>query len=250
MQMLVYLWAALAWSVAPLGWAGTLPGGMVIFDPSCSIARPDKVKTLKVHFARTRGVGDFNGFPDVDLDAKRLTAEERHLLRKLIANARFFDLSSSPKPPPYVPDPLAGYDLTVEMDGHKHSIWIVDSDVNKSLRPLIDWLTDRAKKTIQINFTKSGGIAGFHWTGTINSNNLSAEDARKLRQLIADARFFKLPAENGETHVLDGFGYSITVEMDGKRHTVQVFDDTAPTDLWPLIHWLSDRAILDRPAGK
>jgi hypothetical protein len=250
MQILFYLWAALTWSVAPVGWVGAYPAGTVIFDQSCSIARPYVVKTLKVHLVRTRGVGDFNGFPDVDLDAKRLTAEEVRQLRKLIEDARFFELSSSPKPPPYVPDPLAGYDLTVEMGGRKHSIWVVDSAVTPSLRPLIQWLTDRAKETIQIEFTKSGGIAGFRWKTTMNSNNLSTEDARKLRQLIADARFFKLPTENGETQVRDGFGYSITVEMDGKRHTVQVFDDTAPADLWPLLHWLSDRAILDRPASK
>jgi hypothetical protein len=47
---------------------------------------------------------------------------------------------------PDVPDPPAGYDLTVEMDGRKHSIWITDGDVTPSLRPLIQWLTERARK--------------------------------------------------------------------------------------------------------
>jgi hypothetical protein len=54
--------------------------------------------------------------------------------------------ADSPALPPCVPDPLAGYDLTVEMSGRNHAIWVTDADVTPPLRPLIQWLTDRARK--------------------------------------------------------------------------------------------------------
>jgi hypothetical protein len=39
-----------------------------------------------------------------------------------------------------------GFDLTVEMDGRKHAIGVTDGDVTPRLRPLIQWLTDLARK--------------------------------------------------------------------------------------------------------
>ena len=43
---------------------------------------------------------------------------------------------------------------------------------------------------------------------------------------------------------------AIAVEQDGKQHTVEVYDDTMPDGLRPLIDWLAERAALDRPAGR
>jgi hypothetical protein len=133
MQELFGVVLGLALGVIPCGGAGAVP---------C----PDKAKTLTVHFARTRGVGDFTGFPDLNLDARNLSTAEQTRLRRLIADARFFRLSSSPAPPPFIPDPPAGYDLSVEMDGRAHTVWVTDGDVTPSLQPLIQWLTDRARK--------------------------------------------------------------------------------------------------------
>jgi hypothetical protein len=214
---------------------------------------------VKVHFARTPGVGDFNTHPAVDLDGKKLTAEEAKQLRKLIDDASFFDLSSSPTPPPYIPDPLAGYDLTVDMDGRTHHIWVMDSAVSKSLKPLVDWLTAREKAlpvefdplrfpekaleeeqpAIHVKFTQSGGIAGVHFElANIDSTNLPADDAQKLAKILKDVRFFDLPEEY-PTHGADLFEFTITVEMNGKRHTVSYSEDTVPAELKPLIDWLS-----------
>jgi hypothetical protein len=219
--------------------------------PGDSRPGPERTEKITVHFSRTRGVGDFDGFPDVNLDATALSAEESRQLRRLIADAHFFELTSSPTPPPHIPDPPAGYDLTVSVDGRTHAIWVTDGDVGPALRPLIDWLTQRARlkataaveQPVRVVFTKSGGIAGRHWTTTADSSALSAEDARKLRQLIADARFFDLPERFPPTEVRDGFGYSITVEMDGKRHTVDVSEEQVPARLQPLVDWLSARAV-------
>jgi len=105
----------------------------------CGVVLPP---TLKVHFQRTPGVGDFNQHEPIDLDGQNLSGDEDKQLRKLIDDAGFFELSSSPMPP-NVPDPMAGYDLTVEVDGRTHHIWVTDSAVSKSLKPLLNWLAGR-----------------------------------------------------------------------------------------------------------
>ena len=226
---------------------------------------PVPVPAFKVHFARTQGLSDgVHGAPTVDLDGSQLSAEEAKVLRKLIEDAHFFDLKSSRPPAANVElDPIAGYDLTVEMDGRTHTIWAADGDVSKSLQPLIDALTLRAKPwleqvpfkarveaeqpAIRIDFTKSGGIAGFRWTTKVDSTTLSAEEAQKLAKRIADARFFDLPEQFPPSGTADGFGFTITVEMNGMKHTVNVDEQKVPAELKPLIEWLDAQAVEDGP---
>lgn len=100
---------------------------------------------IKVSFQRTPGVGDFTGTPEIKIDTSRLRPEEAHQLRQLLADARFFQLGSSRMPPPEVPDPLAGYAITVEQGGKKHSVWLVDADVTPAVQPLLDWLARQAR---------------------------------------------------------------------------------------------------------
>jgi hypothetical protein len=191
-------------------------------------------------------VGDFNTHPAIDLNGTNLSASDMKKLRKLIEDANFFDLKSSPPQSPIPPDPAVGFDLTVDMDGRTNTIWLLDSDVSKSLRPLIDWLTARVKAveekqpSIHIEFAKSGGIAGLRFPPLmIDSAKLSAEDAHKLAELIAKVRFFDRP-ELYPAHGADLFCYTITVEMNGKRHSVS-YDDVGPAELQPLIGWLATR---------
>ena len=93
----------------------------------------------------------------------------------------------------------------------------------------------------RIEFVKSGGIAGLHLPLlSIDSAKLSAQDARKLAQLIEEVRFFDL-AESYPAHGADLFVYTITVEQNGKRHSVS-YDD-APAELKPLIDWLAGQQV-------
>jgi len=221
---------------------------------------------VTVHFHQTPGVGDFSTHPAVDLSGKNLSADDVKKLRQMIEEANFFDLKSSPPQSPVPPDPIVGYDLTVDMDGRSHTIWVRDSDVSKSLKTMIDWLRAREKPiggrdpiagpakpvrdelpAIRVEFMKSGGIAGLHFPPmTIDSTKLSAQDARKLAQLIAEVRFFDRP-QLYPAHGADLFVYTITVEQNGKRHSVS-YDD-APAELKLLIDWLSSRSFSEEPVG-
>src|SRR5205823_428743 len=61
--------------------------------------------------------------------------------RKLIADAKFFELRSSMESE-NIPDPHAGYNLKLEMDGKTHTIWVVDGDLTPSLKVLVGRLKD------------------------------------------------------------------------------------------------------------
>jgi hypothetical protein len=103
--------------------------------------------SFTIHFERTQGIGDFKGFPALDLDVQKLSAAQRRHLRQLIQEAQFFKLSSTKIQGDVIPpDPPAGYTLTIEMDGRKHSIWITDGDVSESLQPLINWLREQVNR--------------------------------------------------------------------------------------------------------
>src|SRR5437899_2241855 len=73
----------------------------------------------------------------------------------------------------------------------------------------------KAAGPIKIDFVKAGGIAGMRFKAQIDSKNLSPEETRQLRKLIEEANFFKLPATFPDSGIRDGFGYSLTIEMDG-----------------------------------
>ncbi len=250
-----------------LSLAAGLVGAAVLAAAGRAGCLPDQdARYVKVHFHRTPGVGDFGDHPALDLDGKNLSADEVKQLCKMIEDANFFDLKSTPPLSPVPPDPLPGYDLAVEMDGRTHTVWLQDADVTKSLQPLIDWLDARVlvielhngqvvplqareeeQPAVRVEIQKSGGIAGLNFPPTvIDGTTLSAEDAAKLAQLITDVRFFDRP-ELYPAHGADLFEYTITVELNGKRHSVSY--DEEPAELKPLIDWLSGRANADGPIG-
>jgi hypothetical protein len=230
---------------------------------------PVPVQTFKVHLQRTLGVDTTGGIVIADVDGSNLSAEQVKQLRKLIEDAHFFDLPSTNWPPlePHILEAPPGWNLTVEMDGRTHSIWVADADVSKSLQALIDALplcrdanagiqqgpaatrVEEEQPAVKIDFTMAGGIAFMRWTAQVDSANLSPEDAQKLAKLIADARFFDQPEHFPATEVPDGFGYTITVEMNGKRYTVNMAQDTVPAEMQPLVEWLSSRAVEVGPIG-
>jgi hypothetical protein len=59
---------------------------------------------------------------------------------------------------PGVPDPLAAYSVSVEMDGRKHTVDVDEGTCPAALRPLIEWLAARwAKDGIMLDTSKSIG---------------------------------------------------------------------------------------------
>ena len=105
-------------------------------------------------------------------------------------------------------------------------------------------------KTLQVKWERTGGFAGMRIVETVDSDSLSQEEARRLRELVEAAGFFKLPKEIVDpAGGADRFLYTLTVEMEGRRHTVRTGEAAAPPGLRSLIRWLTVVARKGRQKG-
>ena len=103
---------------------------------------------------------------------------------------------------------------------------------------------------MQIEFERTGGFAGMRMAAKVDSNSLSREDTDQLRKLVDEASFFKLPTDlTGPVQGADRYLYAVTVEVEGRRHTVRTSDASAPATLRPLLEWLTNAARKARGAG-
>jgi len=77
------------------------------------------------------------------VESATLAAEDHRLLRSLLEAS---DLTSTrPTRGPGAPDRLQ-YHVTVEDDGKTVELRLAENDVPEALRPLLDWLTERARR--------------------------------------------------------------------------------------------------------
>ncbi len=90
-----------------------------------------------------------------------------------------------------------------------------------------------------IHLERTGGFAGLRRTVTLNTDTLPSEEARKLQEMIDAAGFFDLPEKFPlPARGADYFVYRLTVEKDGKKHTVEVSEPAVPAELRPLLQSL------------
>lgn len=100
---------------------------------------------------------------------------------------------------------------------------------------------------MRIHFERTGGFAGMLMTTTVDTDSLSSEVARELRDMVHAAAFFDLSAAYTTTAPgADRFQYKLTVEDEGQRHTVEVSEAAAPEALRPLLQRLTAMARATR----
>ncbi len=101
---------------------------------------------------------------------------------------------------------------------------------------------------MQISFERSGGFANIRVGGDFNLDDLPADQANSLRELLEKANFMALPEQlPANKAVPDQFTYTITVQGPAGQHTVVTGDRSAPDNLRPLIQKLTELA---RSQGK
>lgn len=99
---------------------------------------------MKIYFERS---GGFAGMHIVfSLDTSLLTPEDARGVLDLINKAKFFDLPSSSPPPQKGSADYFQYRLSVETDERKHTVETTDETIQPSLRPVVDFLMDSARK--------------------------------------------------------------------------------------------------------
>lgn len=96
---------------------------------------------------------------------------------------------------------------------------------------------------VRVQFKTTGGIAHFPGLAkptVIDSNQLNAEEAKKLTQLIEAADFFELPTKISTTSpgAADYRQYTITIEDQQKKHTVELTEPIQSVALQELITFL------------
>jgi hypothetical protein len=93
---------------------------------------------------------------------------------------------------------------------------------------------------MRIQFHMEGGIAFFPRLSsphTIDSDQLPEQEADELKRLVKAADFFALPAVVGSPApgAADYRQYTITIEDEGKEHTVHVTDPIEDPNLQALV---------------
>ncbi len=92
---------------------------------------------MRVWFRTSGGVGYFPGLAApraIDVDA--LGAEERDALRRLAADARFFDLPPRPTVAAGAAD-YQTYEITIEDEGRRHTAAVADPIADPALQRLV-----------------------------------------------------------------------------------------------------------------
>ena len=100
-----------------------------------------------------------------------------------------------------------------------------------------------------IHFERTGGFTGIPLRTAIDTQTLSSAEREELEQMLADARFFELPAQahgqkggaagSGADRGADRFHYRLTVEGGGKKHTVEFGDESTPEGLEDVLSRLT-----------
>lgn len=97
---------------------------------------------------------------------------------------------------------------------------------------------------MKIHFERSGGFAGMTTNLDIDADSLPDADRQALAALVSDAGFFALPPTVVDSSATgaDRFNYRITIDADGRTHTVATTDGAAPPSLVQLLAWLNGAA--------
>jgi hypothetical protein len=102
-------------------------------------------------------------------------------------------------------------------------------------------------RAMRVIFTTEGGVSffpGLSQPVTIDAAALTQEERNELERLIDEAGFFALPGEAGKPAkgAADYRQYTITVEEQGRLHTVKASDPLGDPKLRNLIGFLQRKA--------
>jgi hypothetical protein len=95
-----------------------------------------------------------------------------------------------------------------------------------------------------VRFTRSGGFSGIRLTSQVDTASLPPDQADAVRRMVEGADFRNLPETTTApaTRGADRFEYVVTVEEEGRQHTVRTTDAAVPDALRPLLDYLTKAA--------
>ena len=97
--------------------------------------------------------------------------------------------------------------------------------------------------TLRISIERTGGVAGITIAATVDTKELSPDEAQKLLNMVKEADFFNLPPKiTSRSPQPDRFQYELRAKQNGQQHTVTVSEEVMPAKLRPLVKWLMEAA--------
>ncbi|MBL8203758.1 MAG: hypothetical protein JNM09_05965 [Blastocatellia bacterium] len=97
-----------------------------------------------------------------------------------------------------------------------------------------------------VRYDRSGGFAGLTITAEVDSETLSAKEAKTLKELVEKA--FPLdPTKKKKATMPDQFEYEFTIEDHGKSRQYRVNDETITAAIRALSKWLIAAAQQHQP---
>jgi|WetSurSiteA1Bulk_404760.scaffolds.fasta_scaffold05147_2 hypothetical protein len=90
---------------------------------------------------------------------------------------------------------------------------------------------------MRIDFKRSGGFAGLRMSKTIDTNSLNPDESKRVINLVESSGFFDLSPTISGTGA-DRYRYHLTIDWDGRKHSVQIDESAIPPKLVPLIEWI------------
>jgi len=92
---------------------------------------------------------------------------------------------------------------------------------------------------LRIHLRRTGGFSGLVLNATVDTESLPPVDARDLHTMVEAAKFFDLPSKVGTSALgADRFSYVLTIEAEGRSHTVEMGEGAVPEGLSPLVRRL------------
>jgi hypothetical protein len=104
-------------------------------------------------------------------------------------------------------------------------------------------MPDNGGGRARISLERHGGFVARPLTVSVDTRDLPPEEASALEAV--GAGFFALPADMTTPGVRDAFSYTVTVEQEGRSHTVRT-NDPVPEPLQALVQRLTRLAQDDR----
>ena len=95
---------------------------------------------------------------------------------------------------------------------------------------------------MRVTLEQSGGFAGLLITKTIDQNDLSPTEAQQLEQLVKESNFFQLTSIVESSPQPDRFGYTLSVEMNGRSHSIDVSETNMSEKVRSLLEWVQARS--------
>ena len=101
-------------------------------------------------------------------------------------------------------------------------------------------------KSVQVEFRRSGGLAGIDMTATVDASELPTEQVETLTELVAQP---PVAAKATATHgAADHFSYEMTLRDGQRTRTLHWTDSDVPDDVRPILASLTRRAKPAPPA--